>query len=639
MADHDFKLRLGIPKEFPRTNQIAYRKRAHLWRGADPHMKTARYCHNSDGLDNCDCMSAHSQAQENCAFFGRPIEPLAFYLPAFAYVNQQKQCPFYGILPKEIRDLVFEYALGDNGAPAPNSENNFRREPCVASDIARTDIACALLQTCKAVYLEAYRLPLLLNGYVSYCQNGPSRPDLTRLAPWQYALIQRVDCSVQQCELEYSGLQPELDKWHATLRHSGAYVAPRLYSYNNRWKRTEGVIPSHCFGLTTFGDDSDDWRPEDGDKVTLPNACPSRDYDPEIGHYYLQTKDNFIARAMVARPLTHLVIRMSRTDWWTWADKPDSTAAEEQLALDPACGLIERPLITDMLSLAAQRRAGQQTAYDGTWGAAIGKLPDLNTFELILETFFEKKRQLETVVDCAKTWKFPLEGTPYELACDGKVEDLRWTNADSDASWETTSDTGSAAMDIDENDDSADEKSEDHETKQEATDGGRSTQDDTDDGVAAGDLMHLDAEMPDTDTNSLPSHTHLGQVLHLDTTVAGAEQSSFEPQASENSAPVLVEFSPLELGYTEIPLSRPNSPTLPRHGDSWSPAASYIYTSPHYSPQSRTSAPYSPVSPGSLNYSPTSPQYSPMSSPGQAWYESCTEFEVRIVRFRRSRVI
>ncbi|KAF9728996.1 hypothetical protein PMIN06_005457 [Paraphaeosphaeria minitans] len=630
MTDQVFNLRLGIPKEFPRTSQIIYRKRGHVGRGAYPHQKTASYnCHNSDGLDNCDCMSACSQPQENCAFFGRPIEPLAFYLPAFTNVNQQKQCPFYGILPKEIRDLIFEYALADAGAPAPNSENKFRREPGAASDVADVDIACALLQACKAVYLEAYRLPSLLNGYVSYHEDGPSRHDLTRLAPWQYALIQRVDYSVQQCGLEYGGLQAELDKWHATLRHSGAYVAPRLYSYNNPWKRTEGVIPSHCFGLTTFGENVDGWRPEDGDKVTLPNVCLSRDYDIEIGHYYLQTKDNFIARAMVARPLTHLIIRISRTDWWTWTDKPDSTTAETQLALDPACGLTERPLLSDMLSLAAQRRAGQHPAYDGTWGTAIGKLPDLKTFELILETFFEKKRQLEVVVDCAKAWKFPLKDTLYELVCDGKVEDLRWTNAASDASWETTSSTGSAAMDIDDSDDSADGRSEDRETEQEASYGRRSTQDDTVDGVAARDPMHPDADVHDTDTEFLPSHTRLNQALRLDTTVAGAGQPSFEPQANDNSARIVGQFSPLyhynspmELGFTDNPLSYPNSPTSP----------AYRYTSPQYSPQSRTSPSYSPVFPVSPNYSPTSPV-------GQVWYESCTEFEVRIVRFRRSRAV
>jgi hypothetical protein len=114
---------------------------------------------------------------------------------------------------------------------------------------------------------------------------------------------------VQQVGLEKGGIQIELNGWHAKLRHSGAYVAPHFYNISNRTDRTDGVIPSHSFGLTTFGEDVEDWRPEDGDKVTLPSACRSRGYDYE-GAYYLDTQDNFIARAMVARPLTHLTIRM-----------------------------------------------------------------------------------------------------------------------------------------------------------------------------------------------------------------------------------------------------------------------------------------------------------------------------------------
>lgn len=115
---------------------------------------------------------------------------------------------------------------------------------------------------------------------------------------------------MQQCELEGNGLQSELNKWHAALRHSCVYVAPQLYGYNRPWKRPEGVIPSHYFGLTTFGEDIDGWCPEDGDKVTITNAFQLRDYDPENGYFYLPSKDNFIARAMVARPLTHLTIRL-----------------------------------------------------------------------------------------------------------------------------------------------------------------------------------------------------------------------------------------------------------------------------------------------------------------------------------------
>ena len=121
-----------------------------------------KYCHYADGLDDCLCVQIHSRASiEDCRFYGRPVEPLAFYLPSFPNINQQKQSRLY-IIPKEIRDLIFEYAFVDDGAPSFNCDNEFRRS--TTGTIPRVKCGCTLLQTCKAVYLEAYRLPFLLNG-------------------------------------------------------------------------------------------------------------------------------------------------------------------------------------------------------------------------------------------------------------------------------------------------------------------------------------------------------------------------------------------------------------------------------------------------------------------------------------------
>ena len=44
----------------------------------------------------------------------------------------------------------------------------------------------------------------------------------------------------------------------------------------------------------------------------------------------------------------------------------------------------------------------------------------------MLETFGAKKAQLDTVIECAKTWKFPLDGDKWELVWDGKVEDASY---------------------------------------------------------------------------------------------------------------------------------------------------------------------------------------------------------------------
>ena len=104
------------------------------------------------------------QRLEKCFFYGRPIEPLAFYLPPSSDVQQQWQCPLYGKLPKEARDMVWEYVLTDSRVLFPYGEEVYRRRRASKAGFAKVGNACALLQTCKAVYLETYCLPMLLNG-------------------------------------------------------------------------------------------------------------------------------------------------------------------------------------------------------------------------------------------------------------------------------------------------------------------------------------------------------------------------------------------------------------------------------------------------------------------------------------------
>ena len=118
-------------------------------------------------------------ALEECIFYGRPIEPLAFYLPPHSDVHQQEQSPLYSVLPNEIRGLLWEFALADDGMPAPNSGEAHMRIRRDRGDEARVDSACTLLQTCKAVYLETYRLPMLLNGTQTSVTGAPKRHRVT----------------------------------------------------------------------------------------------------------------------------------------------------------------------------------------------------------------------------------------------------------------------------------------------------------------------------------------------------------------------------------------------------------------------------------------------------------------------------
>tara|TARA_R110002003_G_scaffold112_29_gene9791 strand:+ start:23748 stop:24122 length:375 start_codon:yes stop_codon:yes gene_type:complete len=82
-----------------------------------------------------------------------------------------------------------------------------------------------------------------------------------------------------------------------------------------------------------------------------------------------------------------------------------------------------------MRALAEARRAGHHPdAPPGQgWLNTISDLPDLRRLELVLETFAGKKRQLDNVIEAAKTWKFPIKCTPHELVWDGQIGMSSWS--------------------------------------------------------------------------------------------------------------------------------------------------------------------------------------------------------------------
>ncbi|KAF2864877.1 hypothetical protein BDV95DRAFT_600257 [Massariosphaeria phaeospora] len=390
-----------------------------------------------DDVPNCECLG-----RENCDYVGRSIEPLAFSIP-LALVSRQDACPLFTQLPLEIREMIYTFALADTTSNPIDWDNPFRTGH--TGDMPKSDIAMCLLQTCRAVYLEAYKLPLLLNPLIVYAFDGDmsysrSRPDITRLAPWQIALIQRLDISLRQIRLETGELARYLEAWGGTggLRHQGAYVAPRYYHHAHRRGpgRLLGMFDFRPMPVETTEDIGD------GAEVTLDNAP----FDDKNGFVSKTT----IVRAMVARPLTHLTVRLSRTDWWHWASDPNPTDPLHQISLDPALGCraddLEYPTPPRMLQAAAQRRAGQfpnpcllspaPTRYQNTWGAAIAKQSQLRTLEFVLEMFEEKKGQLEVVVECAKSWRFAMDGVAWELVWDGQVEEKRWKSCCRRREWD-----------------------------------------------------------------------------------------------------------------------------------------------------------------------------------------------------------
>lgn len=404
---------LGIA---PQLDNMSYRPPC--WA---PHFRNL--CHDAGGYNFCDCQMHQGQSPDQCRYYGRSAEPLAFTLSNQPTLEQEL-CPLFAILPSEIRHLVYDYAFTDCTSHPPNRDNVYRRYPPTGRDtLPSSDIAFALLQTCRTIYLEAYRLPLLLNHFIVYDFQRHNRPPLSILAPWQFALISRLDISLQQIALERGELRNYLLRWRAGERHAGQYVVPRCYSAHIPLRRYPAQAESFNFGLIERSRMTHEVL-EDGTEIDL---------DIGTGFYekHRLWPTNMPARAMVARPLTHLTLRLSRTDWWSWSDHPDTINDYQQLGLDPARGNGAneeqyRPSLMMMQELAARRQAGEHSRYRETWGAVVGKLPDLKVLELVLETFGDKKHQLEIVAECAKTWRFPLEDTLYELVWGGEIKDASW---------------------------------------------------------------------------------------------------------------------------------------------------------------------------------------------------------------------
>ena len=270
-----------------------------------------------------------------------------------------------------------------------------------------------------------FLLPIILNPVQFLYPNGVSRSVPKVRLPWQFANIQALDITLQQVALEGDCLYNFLlgpTGWQPEARHRGVYVAPYVGLKNT----TGGSCRSCDFTLLPAG--------VSDERLQLSDALEEMRLPPGF------QKPRSDMRLHRARPLIHLTLRLLNSDWWTWTEDPNSTdARHHHLGLEPALGdgssnLSQRPTSTRMQELAQQRRDGyypfSRSLLAKTtpgWTHIIAKLPDIKTLELVLETFEEKKAQLEKVIDCAKTWRFPIADTQFELAWSGTVESKHWS--------------------------------------------------------------------------------------------------------------------------------------------------------------------------------------------------------------------
>lgn len=327
-------------------------------------------------------------------------------------IDSQLSSPIFALLPREVRDLIWRFSL----TCYEDLDNlyDIQKRYARPRQAAPLRIAVELLLTCQAVYVETFLTPFQVNPMKVFdgdTKDIPPDDPLTRLPriplrcsklkPWQFANISSVELNVQQFTLEGGSL--ERVSW--MVGNSGRHRGHECRSY-----MLEGYPP---FVEPTKSKDGPD-RLKDLDE----NRPPP------------------LQNPLIGRKITHLSIRMSRTDWWTWNTSPDRCEAEpsERLRLEPMINTTSTTANASAMTRGYEaRKAGMEPDFEldsfeqqGLWGTQITEhWPDLKTLEFGLETFSCKQNQLDYVAECAKLWKFPLENG-YHLVWSGREESLRW---------------------------------------------------------------------------------------------------------------------------------------------------------------------------------------------------------------------
>lgn len=357
----------------------------------------------------CNCDS--DIGPKACPIVAKCKEPLAWSISP-SEVKDQSKSSLYSLIPGEIRDLIFTFALKDTTScpidrepAAPNNpgarrDRYFHRGGGRKAFFYPSDIAFNLLLTCKAVYLETYEKPLRVNPFVITDLTEQVKRHL--LLPWQFAQITRLDIKLPQMNLENGALRNALKEWEAQARHENCYVVPR-----------QALI------LQDLNDRKTGDHPISFDNVLIPAATNTPDKRPQSIDFVLSRASvteisaqpcSSRSRTSLAGKITHLTLRLTAQDWWTWTEDPASTDPHQNLRLDPTFGapFRSRGSTDEMKLLASDRTAGRPPSLSAEcWGTHVtSSLPDLRVLELVLETFKEKKDQLDTVVECARTWTF-----------------------------------------------------------------------------------------------------------------------------------------------------------------------------------------------------------------------------------------
>ncbi|KAM0351026.1 hypothetical protein ACHAPU_002806 [Fusarium lateritium] len=98
--------------------------------------------------------------------FSRPADP-------------QTDCPLFRVLPAEVRDEIFSYALTDHPDPTPSHQ--FKEATCYTrpSYLAAQLTDTRLLRTCRAIYRETWFKPYILREHTQWASSLDRSPPRT----------------------------------------------------------------------------------------------------------------------------------------------------------------------------------------------------------------------------------------------------------------------------------------------------------------------------------------------------------------------------------------------------------------------------------------------------------------------------
>ncbi|KAI0142753.1 hypothetical protein GGR57DRAFT_377387 [Xylariaceae sp. FL1272] len=333
-------------------------------------------------------------------------------------VDEQDGSPLFTKLPIELREMIWDYALmqyQDTDALYPLYESYAR-----PGQAAPMRVAVELLRTCRAVYLEAFLVPFKVNPMTVF----DGHPDVVppnnilqctssnlrlcrKLRPWQFANVTSFEMNVQQFMLEGGAVERVSRLAGAKGRHLA--------------HEAQGFTLS---GYASFK------APKDQKSATL---------DTELHPGTTEARNALVRSIFAGKKITHLKIRMSHSDWWSWTVSPEiDEYPQNVMRLEPMINVTDRQEVSLAMRKGYEaRKEGNEPDFnlddfekDGRWGMQFAEYwPDLQTLEIVLETYAQKEKQLDSVVECAKLWTFPLNGGS-QLQWDGQDEaTVRWQGA------------------------------------------------------------------------------------------------------------------------------------------------------------------------------------------------------------------